>query len=850
MRRRGSRRLIWTLLLVFLLALVLPPFINVNRYRGRAAQAISRALGRDVTVSKISLKLLPRPGLVLDNFVVADDPNYGAEPMLRADTVTAYLRLTSLWRGRLEIGTLDLDTPSLNLVRRADGRWNVEQLVARASQVNPAPTAKARPESRPRFPYVEASGGRINFKLGDVKKAFAFTDADFALWLESENLWGIRLEARPVRTDVNISDTGTLTVDGRFQRAGNLRDTPIYLKLNFNNGPLGQLTKLVYARDRGWRGDLRASAVLTGSPAVLGITLDARVDEFRRYDIALGEALRLRTHCTGTYSSIRDSLYDVRCESPVGPGILRVRGDWQGWGSNSGYDWDISAENIPAEKVVAFARHAKKDLPADLTATGEAEAVFTVRKSPGAEPQWSGGGRTRALVLQADVLKTALELGEVQFAVPSAKPLSTNLNLPGRKRSNRQPHPPVTTAGGFQLVVKPFAIPLGATSPATGTGEFDKDRYSLELSGGAELGRLLNVAQALGVGTPGVGLAGQAQVNVSVAGPWMGFAAPVPSGKMQLHAATVELQGVSEPLHVDSASVLLGNELVKIASFSAAFSGGTELSGSASFPVHCTAPENCVLNFDIRAENASLARLNQLLNPAMAHRPWYRLLAIGKRNEDALMKLRASGHFSASRLDLGSLVASKVDGTLELSSGKLRIDEVQADLLDGHQDGSWLADFTVSPPRFMGNGIISKLSMSQLAALMHDNWASGTVNAEYSMTLSGLNPAALYKSATGTAEFTWSGGSLRHVSLDNRGTPIAFSKFSGKVALQDGTFTLADCKLQSNGGSYIVKGTASSDRNLALKLERSGGQSYVISGTLDKPHVETVTTPAAEASLR
>ena len=99
-------------------------------------------------------------------------------------------------------------------------------MVERASQTKPAPTAKLRPEARPRFPYVEASSGRINFKLGAVKKAFAFTDADFALWLESESLWGIRLKARPVRTDVNISDTGTLKLDGRFQRASNLRDTP------------------------------------------------------------------------------------------------------------------------------------------------------------------------------------------------------------------------------------------------------------------------------------------------------------------------------------------------------------------------------------------------------------------------------------------------------------------------------------------------------------------------------------------------------------------------------------------------------------------------------------------------
>ncbi len=838
--------MMWAIGLVFLLALVLPPFVNVNRYRGRIAGAISRALGREVTVSNIELKLLPRPGVVLDNFVVAENPSYGAEPMLRADTVTVYLRLTSLWRGRLEIGTLDLDNPSLNLVRRADGHWNLEELVERASQSSPAPTAKKRPQTRPRFPYVEASSGRINFKLGNVKKAFAFTDADFALWLESENLWGFRVEARPVRTDVAINDTGTLKLDGRFQRAPNLRETPIYLKLNFNDGPLGQLTKLFYGRDRGWRGDVRGGAILTGTPAALGITLDAQVDDFRRYDIALGEALRLRTHCTATYSSMNDSLYDVRCESPVGAGLLRVRGDAQGWGPGGGYEWDIAEDHIPAARVVAFARHAKKDLPVDLTATGEVEAVFSVRKPPGSAAQWSGGGRTSSLALQANVLKQKLELGEVQFAIPSNKPEAAGSK---RKRSTRQAKPPITHAG-FQLVVEPFAMPLGAPSPATGSGEIDAEHYSLHVSGGAELGRLLNVAQAFGIGTPGIGLAGVAQVDVGTVGSWTGFASPAPSGKIQVRTATAELQGVSEPLLIDSASVLLADQLVNVTSFSGAFSQGTELTGSASFPVHCTTPENCVLQFDVRSSDASLARVNQLLNPAFSRQPWYHLLSIGKRNDNALLKLRARGHFSVPHFALGSVIASNVDGSLELASGKLRIHELRADLLGGHQDGSWLADFTVSPPRFMGNGIINKLSMTQLSSLMHDNWAAGAVDAEYSLTLSGLSADKLRSSASGTADFTWSGGSLRHVSLDSRGIPIVFSKFSGKVALQNGTFTMSDCKMQSNGASYSVKGTASYGRELAVQLERSGGQSYVISGTLDKPHVEAVTNPAAEAALR
>ena len=75
-----------------------------------------------------------------------------------------------------------------------------------------------------------------------------------------------------------------------------------------------------------------------------------------------------------------------------------------------------------------------------------------------------------------------------------------------------------------------------------------------------------------------------------------------------------------------------------------------QVSGSASFPVHCTSADNCLVQFDVKAQEVSLERLNQLLNPAFSRQPWYHLLAIGKQHSDALLKLRAQGRFSAQRL--------------------------------------------------------------------------------------------------------------------------------------------------------------------------------------------------------
>ena len=173
-----------------------------------------------------------------------------------------------------------------------------------------------------------------------------------------------------------------------------------------------------------------------------------------------------------------------------------------------------------------------------------------------------------------------------------------------------------------------------------------------------------------------------------------------------------------------------------------------------------------------------------------------------------------------------------------------------ADILAGRHNGTWTADFTVAPPTYSGAGSITRVSMAQLATLMHDNWAAGVVDAQYSLAMHGLDRASLRDSATGAADFIWSDGSLRHVVLDGRGAPLAFSNFVGKVALANGAFTLADCKLQSGGASYTVNGTASYDRSLALRLERAGGRSYAISGPLDKPRVQTLTVPSAEAALR
>src|SRR5712671_6755950 len=251
----SSRKKIVAVVVVILgLCIFLPPNINGARFSNRLASTLSAALGREVKIGSVKYRLFPRPGFDLYDFKVMDDPAFGAEPLLLCAKVTADLRLTSLLQGRLEIANLkltdDVAPPSLNLVYARD-HWNLESLLLRVEQVPTAPTARRSAEQRSRFPYIEASSGRINLKVGAEKTPFTVTNTDFAFWLASEDVWHLRMIGRPIRTDKNLNDTGVIRMEGDLRRSRALRDMPLKIDVAWDKAQLGQFSNLVAGQDRG-----------------------------------------------------------------------------------------------------------------------------------------------------------------------------------------------------------------------------------------------------------------------------------------------------------------------------------------------------------------------------------------------------------------------------------------------------------------------------------------------------------------------------------------------------------------------------------------------------------------------
>jgi AsmA protein len=316
------------ILFAFLVLLLTPPLISVSRLQRRIASSMSASLGRPVHLDRATLHLLPVPGFTLQNLVVSEDPAFGAEPVIRANKVEITLRLSSLWRRQVELSSVHFEVddngsgPSLNLVRNQAGQWNLQSLLMHAAQVQTAPTAQTKPGPAPRFPYVEATGGRINLKLADEKTPFSLTDADFALWLPEPDEWRLRLVGKPARTDRNVPDTGSFRLEGSLHRAPHMADVPVDLHATWRNVPLGEASTLVLGHDAGWRGSLALEAALAGPLGAARLTTSAHLNDLRRADFIPLLELHLDTDCNATLDTPNAVLHDPTCslDTPAATG--------------------------------------------------------------------------------------------------------------------------------------------------------------------------------------------------------------------------------------------------------------------------------------------------------------------------------------------------------------------------------------------------------------------------------------------------------------------------------------------------------------------------------------------------
>ena len=814
--------------LLLLLMALLPPLVNLHRFQYRIADAISRSIGRAVSMDSVALQLLPWPGLRIRNLQVEEDPAFGAEPALRAPEVVTELRLSSLWRGRFELSRVDIADASVNLVRNEEGRWNVGSVLLEASHVRNAPTAQTRPGAAPRFPYIEASGIRINVKRGKEKLPYSLLNADFSMSLARPEVWRLKLEGQPVRTDLELfaSDTGTLRVEGELHRASAFGTMPLVMEATWSRLPLGQASRMLLGRDGGWRGDVDLQAQLRGEMDALHVETRVVIANLHRQEFTPTQSFNVDATCDGYASRSRPDANTLQCRWPLGRGGLRL--------ARAEGSWTLLAEKVPASVVAA--------------AVGLLRPQALPARQIGGEFDGSYQYQPRTREIRGSATAPEVTLGS-EGRLPE-----------GRQFSMKNVR--VEAAGGvpavFHVTADPLALRL-PEAPMLLSAELWSEGYSVHAEGGAMLEELRPAFSWFS--GPDLGAlsfpllesdeAQDATVRLAVthSGAWLGPSAIADGAVSEAGGAQTtgpahfehviwRPAAVPVPVAFPAVDATLAPGWLRWTTPSATLGEGPgemTVSGSAEVPLGCGGPDSCVMQFSLHAASLDW----RVLQAELGDRETELSALMDRLHPRATQWPAMKGTLPAGVLMLGRLPVR--DAALVLAAGGQQGATAEVRSLDGSLLGGTVhLQGTVAweTPRYALRGSVAGVSARALAGLWDEDWGPGTLGGSIDVSMASRNATDL----TGSFHASWLHGDW----LRGEPGPAELSRF----ASWDGEGRIDGRGLQLvqgvfSGTGATLTGTIGFDRRLALQLVQApGAKPVALGGTLEAPLAPALEAPA------
>ena len=867
-RRAWIRWLKWLAILVVLLwlaSLAISLLIRHSPLQRKFTAHLEAAFGRPVEVGSYDFSFWDGPSLVANSIRVDEDERFGHEYFLRADSISVRLRWLSLLRGHIELGTLSLSHPSLNLVRDSAGEWNVAEWLPRPGENAAPPVAvgPSLPSSPLRFRKIEIDGGRVNFKQGDEKLPFAFVDVSGSVETDSPGLWRIDLDATPWRAAVLLQQVGTIRVSGHVGGTSS-RLRPAALDLSWSDASLSDVLRLASDDDDGIRGtlalDLNATTVEPdGTWALRGA---AQLGGLHRWDLAsrsdnpsLNLIAQARWNAATSFLEFSDTMLEAPHSNLHASGRIS-------WGHPRTPPKElappvqiaVTSSQISLQDLLDWLRAFHSNVADDVAAQG----IIAVRGNLDGWPLRvvNAVGSSDGAELTGASLQTPARLSRVQFrydrgviSIPPATLSFVDANRVASTRSAKAAAVP--SDGSFQMSV--------ATKPAHGA------LPAWHVSGsGRDMRDLVSAAAALGLNiSRGWDLAGPASCDLL----WSGTDAPWrvrPTGSIEFGAtgaadgAALHAPFLNQPIDQIHARADLKPGKQEIALMSArAF--GSEWSGT--FDRTDIEPE---WQFVLSAGTLSGADLDRWLNPLWRESFLDRMLPFLNPRLPAVAvpeSLRASGRLSLDEFTLPPLAVRHLQADLKIGGRHVELANATGQLYGGTLAGSLIADLQ-APPSYKVNAAFSRVDLAALAAASPGlaNRFDGSAAGKISFTASGATRADLLASLGCQGQADFASPAIRGIDLVSSLHASAvipgvsrFSTASASFACSSRTIQVQNFSLAAPGPDVVGSGTIAFSRDLDLRLHfvspapRPAEPTYRITGSLTSPKIARI-APATRRS--
>ena len=371
---------------VLLVAVVSLPFlVNVDQFRPTLQADLSAALGREVKLGNLQLKIL-RGEVTADDLSVAEDPAFGKPAFLQAKSLHVGVELWPfLLSHKLVVTDLNLDQPEIALVQAPSGDWNFSSLgrKAKGAPAEPPSPAQSQPSAAAHMP-LDLSVKLI--QIGNGRVSLARTVGHWKpLVLEQVNI-ELRdfssASAFPFSLSAQVRGGGTLKLNGK---AGPINPTdsamtPVGVNLSASQLDLAGTGMNDFAPD------VAGLVSLDGSGASDGINMQVRGK-------LKGEKLKLARNGTPAARPVEIDFsvqHDVRKHSGVvrqgdihiGNAVAHLTGTYAEQGESMSVNMKLSGPDMPVQELEAILPALGVVLPAGTSLQGGSASANLVTEGP------------------------------------------------------------------------------------------------------------------------------------------------------------------------------------------------------------------------------------------------------------------------------------------------------------------------------------------------------------------------------------------------------------------------------------------------------------------------------------
>jgi len=769
-------------IVIIVAAVLAVGLLNVDKYRPRIQSELEKKLNRQVTLGRLSLKIIPL-SLAVENVTISEAPGFGStQPFATAKNLYVSAGLFSLLRGNPEVKSIRLDQPQIELIRNAQGVWNFSTLGGGSKQISGAGT-ESNELTLDELKMTDGQVAVTDQSAGQARAIYNGIDVNLT-GFGPRKRFGLGLAA-------HLPGAGKELIQFKGNAGplepGNMADLPVTGHVSIQEVNLAEVNRFVSG----------------GIPQIGGgvASGDANISSEQQALSAKGNLKLENAVIRGSKLAYPiDAQYDLTDNRKTGQ--LQIRSGNVKLGPTA---FSLSGEaNTDAKPVtlnvhvstkdssitelaqlagsfgVAFnpSYRVKGNITADITATGAATA-----------PQLSGSIDARQLQVSGGEIKEPVSVPQLSLAL--APDVVHTIS-------------PFTAQSGSTSLIAAFAL-QHYTSKAMNVDATIK-------TANANIADLLNMAKAYGLdSSKGATGTGKLSLDAHVQGPTSSPSQLVYSGTANISGATLSAPSLTKPVSIASANVHFAQNSAAIDGLSASI-GGTTVHGTMSAK-NFAAPQ---VQFALTADKIDTDELQGLTaGPAHSNKTASRGKTQASNQPSMLEKMTGGGTLAANSVKAQELVLTNVRATCKLDRGVVTLSPLTAGVFGGSENGTVSVD---TRPATALCSVKTKLAGVDTNALLSaissvKNTLYGTLSADANLGFALASSTELTRTLNGTLAFNVANGQLKNVNILNEVSKVA--KFLNAAPTQSGNNT----DLKKLSGTLAIRNGVATTNNLIAALD-------------------------------